>query len=118
MSDRLTVPASDLRPGDLVIFLGRSHRVLRLAEYVHELVTAGKPWISVVCEEGWNMTLHPGSTVEISGAAGIMTDRAPADPIIVALRLALREVAARRAAGLDGRGKIEPTPIAKRRRVA
>ena len=63
---RLTVPASDLRVGDLILFLGHSHRVLRLAEYRHELVTIGRPWVSAVCEEGWCMTLHPGATVEIA----------------------------------------------------
>lgn len=55
------VAVEELVPGDLIHFLGNSHRVLEVRPYVGSLPV----YAMAVCEEGWTISLERGQCLEV-----------------------------------------------------
>ena len=55
------VSVEELVPGDLIHFLGNSHRVLEIRPYVGSL----QIYAMAICEEGWTISLERGQCLEV-----------------------------------------------------
>ena len=57
-----TIQEANLKPGDIIVFLGRPHLIAAIQPYHHP--TLG-PARMARGSEGWNITLFPGDTVDV-----------------------------------------------------
>lgn len=57
---------SEIKVGDIIMFLGTPHRVASLTPYTHPVMTEGAPgWRTARAADGWGITLSPQILLEV-----------------------------------------------------